>query len=303
MTADLSLGDLNAVATVAATLNFRAAAVELGIPPSSLSHAIASIERRLGVRLFNRTTRSVRLTDAGADFLERIRPALREISEAVEMVNRFRATPAGLLRLNGSEGASQRVLPLVLDFLAAYPDMRVDIASDGRLVDIVATGFDAGLRLAEAVPQDMVAVPVGEDEAFAVVSTPDYFASRPPPVVPADLLRHECIRTRMASGAIHRWEFERQGESVIVDPPGRLTLGSHDLSLKAARDGAGLAYVTERSAREDLRSGRLQRVLGDWTPAFPGLCLYYPRQRLPSAGLAAFIAHARSARERRPEET
>ncbi|SHE74203.1 DNA-binding transcriptional regulator, LysR family [Kaistia soli DSM 19436] len=298
MTADLSLGDLNAVATVAATRNFRAAAVELGIPPSSLSHAIASIERRLGVRLFNRTTRSVALTEAGSDFLERVRPALHDISAAVEMVNRFRATPAGLLRLNGSEGSVERVLPLVLDFLDAYPDMRVDIASDGRLVDIVATGFDAGLRLAEAVPQDMVAVPVGNDEAFSVVGTPGYFASRPPLAVPGDLFAHACIRTRMASGAIHRWEFEHQGETVVIDPPGRLTLGSHDLSLRAARDGAGLAYVTERAAREDLASGRLLRALASWTPAFPGLCLYYPRQRLPSAGLAAFIAHVRAARAR-----
>lgn len=298
MIADLSLGDLNAVATVAATRNFRAAAVELGIPPSSLSHAIASIERRLGVRLFNRTTRSVALTEAGSDFLERVRPALRDISAAVEMVNRFRATPAGLLRLNGSEGAAERVLPLVLDFLGAYPDMRVDMVSDGRLVDIVAAGFDAGLRLAEAVPQDMIAVPVSEEEAFAVVGTPGYFANRPPLAVPGDLHAHDCIRTRMQSGTIHRWEFERQGEAVIVDPPGRLTLGSHDLSLRAARDGAGLAYVTERAAREDLASGRLLRALADWTPAFPGLCLYYPRQRLPSAGLAAFIAHVRAARAR-----
>jgi len=295
---DLSLGDLRAVATIAATRSFRAAAAELGLPPSSLSHAVASIERRLGVRLFNRTTRSVSLTEAGETFLARVRPALQDISDAVEMVNRFRDTPAGLLRLNGSDGAAERVLPLVTSFLDAHPDMQIDLVSEGRLVDIVAAGFDAGLRLAEAVPQDMVAIPVGRDEAFAVVAAPSYWAGRPPLAAPADLFAHDCIRTRMPSGAIHRWEFTHQGETVTLDPPGRLTLGSHDLSREAARDGAGIAYVTEHSVREDLASGRLVRALAEWTPPFPGLCLYYPRQRLPSAGLRAFIAHAQAARRR-----
>ncbi|MBP2297000.1 LysR family transcriptional regulator [Azospirillum rugosum] len=288
---DLSLGDLKALSAVAAHRSFRAAAAELGMSPSALSHAVAGLERRLGVRLFNRTTRSVSLTEAGENFLARVRPAMREIADAVETVNRFRDTPAGLLRLNTSEGGAERVLPIVLDFMATYPDMRVDLVSEGRMVDIVEAGFDAGLRLAEAVPQDMVAVPLNMPEAFAVVAAPECFATRPPPRVPADLFAHDCIRTRMPSGAIHRWEFERQGEEIRIDPPGRLTLGSHELSLRAALAGAGLAYVTERAARADLAAGRLVRVLADWTPPFPGLCLYYPRQRLPSAGLRAFIAH------------
>ena len=152
----LALHELNALAAVANHRGFRAAAAELNVSPSALSHAVASLERRLGVRIFNRTTRSVALTEAGADFLARVQPALREIAEAVETVNRFRDTPAGLLRLNGSEGAAERVLPIVLDFMARYPDMRVDLVSEGRMVDIVAAGFDAGLRLAESVPQEMV---------------------------------------------------------------------------------------------------------------------------------------------------
>lgn len=293
---DLGLNDLKALAAVAAHRSFRAAAAELGVSPSALSHTVAAVERRLGVRLFNRTTRSVSLTQAGDSFLAQVQPAMREIADAVETVNRFRSTPAGLLRLNTSEGGAQRVLPVVLAFLSDYPDMRVDLVCEGRMVDIVAAGFDAGLRLAEAVPLDMVSIPLGPTEEFAVVATPGCLACRPLPAAPADLHGHPCIRTRMPGGAIHRWEFERAGEEIRIDPPGRLTVGSHALALQAARDGAGLAYVTERSARADLESGRLMRVLAAWTPPFPGLCLYYPRQRLPSAGLRAFIAHVQAMR-------
>jgi DNA-binding transcriptional LysR family regulator len=296
--AGLAINELNALAAVAANRSFRAAAAELGVSPSSLSHAVASMERRLGVRMFNRTTRSVSLTEAGEGFLARVQPALREIAEAVEGVNRFRDTPAGLLRLNSSEGGAGRMLRIVLDFLAAYPDMRVDLVSEGRMVDIVAAGFDAGIRLAEAVPQEMISLPLGEEERFAVVGSPGYFASHSPPRAPRDLFGHDCIRARLPSGAILRWEFERQGEEERIDPPGRLVVGSPDLSLQAARAEVGLAYVTERSAAADLASGRLVRVLAEWTPAFAGVCLYYPRQRLPSAGLRAFIDMFQAARRR-----
>ena len=296
--AGLALNELNALAAVAAHNSFRAAAAELGISPSSLSHAVASIERRLGVRLFNRTTRSVSLTEAGEHFLARVRPALRDIAEAVETVNRFRDTPAGLLRLNSSEGGAERILPIVLDFMAAYPDMRVDLVSEGRMVDIVAAGFDAGLRHAEAIPQEMVALPLGLDEAFIVVGSPGYFAGRGVPATPADLLGHECLRARLPSGALIRWEFERQNAELRIDVTGRLILGSPGLSQQAAVAGAGLAYVNLRSAEADLTAGRLVQVLADWTPPYPGLCLYYPRQRLPSAGLRAFIDVFQAARGR-----
>ena len=295
--AGLPLSELNALAAVAGSRSFRAAASELGVAPSSLSQAVLSMERRLGVRLLNRTTRSVSLTEAGEHFLARVQPALREIAEAVETVNRFRDMPAGLLRLNASEGGAERVLPIVLTFLAAYPDMRVDLISEGRMVDIVAAGFDAGVRLAEAVPQEMVALSLEQEEEFAVVAAPDYFKRQGMPHAPGDLFAHECIRARLPSGKILRWTFERLGEEVRVDPPGRLVLGSPELSLHAARAGAGIAYVTRRSAVEDLDSGSLVRVLREWTPAFPGVCLYYPRQRLPSAGLRAFIDHCRAARK------
>jgi DNA-binding transcriptional LysR family regulator len=296
---DLALNELKALQAVATHRGFRAAAAELHVAPSSLSHSVASIERRLGVRLFNRTTRSVSLTEAGQHFLTRVQPALREIADAVETVNRFRDTPTGLLRLNASEGGAERVLPIVLDFMATYPDMRVDLVSEGRMVDIVAGGFDAGLRLAEAVPQDMIALPMGSQEAFAVVAAPDYFAKHGTPRAPADLLTHECIRSRLPSGALFRWEFEHQGESFQIDSPGRLILGSAELAQLAAKAGAGVAFVAEKSAADDIASGRLVRVLAEWTPPFAGICLYYPRQRLPSAGLRAFIDHFQAARKRR----
>jgi DNA-binding transcriptional LysR family regulator len=296
--ARLALNELTALAAVATHRSFRAAAQELSVSPSALSHSVASVERRLGVRLFNRTTRSVSLTEAGEHFLARIHPALREIAGAVETVNQFRDTPAGQLRLNASEGGAERILPIVLSFMAAYPDMRVDLASDGRMVDIVAEGFDAGVRGADAVPRDMVALPLNLTEAYAVCASPAYFAARGTPQVPADLLAHDCIRVRMPSGTLLRWEFERRGEAIHIDPPSRLILGSLNLSVQAAVGGAGVIYVIERAVTDELADGRLVRALGDWTLPFPSVSLYYPRQRLPSAGLTAFIEHFKRATRR-----
>jgi DNA-binding transcriptional LysR family regulator len=292
----LSLHELNSLTTLAGRRSFRAAAAELGVSPSSLSHAVASVERRLGVRLFNRTTRSVSLTEAGEHFLARINPALREIADAVETVGRFRDTPAGVLRLNASEGGAERILPVLLSFMAAYPDMRVDMAVDGRMIDIVAEGFDAGIRGAEAVPQDMIALSLGRQEAFVVAASPGYFERRGSPHTPADLLKHECIRVRMPSGVLRPWAFERRGEEVRIDPKARLIVGSLSVSVEAAKAGAGVVYVIERAVTEDLAAGRLVQVLADWTQPFPGVSLYYPRQRLHSAGLAAFLDHFKTAR-------
>ena len=294
--AGLTLQDLAMLSAVAERRSFRAAAAELGVSPSSLSHAVAGVERRLGVRLFNRTTRSVALTEAGEQFLARVRPALRDIEGAVETVNRFRDTPSGLLRINASEGGAERILPAVLSFLADYPDMRVDLVSDGRLIDIVAEGFDAGVRGAGQVPQDMVAIPLGQEERFLLVASPAYLARRGEPAAPGDLLAHDCLRVRMPSGVLLPWEFERRGEVVRLEPPSRLILGSPNLAVQAAVAGAGVAYVIERAIADELSSGRLVSMLPDWTPAFAGVSLYYPRQRLNSAGLAAFIAHFRAQR-------
>ncbi|MCA1453071.1 LysR family transcriptional regulator [Bradyrhizobium sp. BRP22] len=287
---DTGLFELNAIAAIAAHRSFRAAATQLGISPSALSHAVAVLEKRLGVRLINRTTRSVSLSAAGERFLSRVNPALREIAGAMEDVNVFRDTPAGTLRISLKERAGHQILrPVVAEFLRRYPDMQVELTMEGRHIDIVAEGFDAGIRLAEAVPQDMVAVPCGPDSRFLVVGAPSYFERMSIPRSPSDLLAHECVRRRMPSGKLYRWEFEKRGEEVALDVPGRLTLDSDALMIEAALDGFGLVFVSDWWVADHLADGRLRAVLEDWTPPFPGLRLYYPRHRHMTAGLRAFV--------------
>ena len=282
--------ELEAVVAVARRRSFRAAAAEVGLSTTALSQLIAGLEARLGVRLFNRTTRSVAPTEAGEAFVARITPALVSIDEAVEAVNSHRATPAGTLRLNTSAGAARQILtPVILQYLRRYPQMSVDIVTEGKLVDIVTDGFDAGFRIAEAVPADMISVPLGPDQRMVVVGSPGYLAARDPPRAPQDLKAHECVRARMASGNVYRWEFEREGESVAVEVFGRLTLDEMSLIREAALAGVGLAYLSQWSVAEDLTAGRLVQLLDDWTPAFPGLCLYYPGRRHVPAGLRALI--------------
>ena len=288
------LADLHAVVAVATQRSFRAAAIELGMSPSALSHAISALEKRMGVRLFNRTTRSVSLTAAGERFLSRVQPALRDIAEAMDVVNEFRDKPTGTLRLNTSSVAAQMILtPIVLRFLERYPDMQVDLVTEGRMVDIVAEGFDAGLRLAESVPQDMISVPCGPPLRHVVVASPAYLRDHGVPRVPTDLARHRCIRFRLPSGTLYRWEFEKHGQQILQEVDGRLTLDHTDLMIEAALKGVGLTYVTEWMAADHIASGQLAIVLEDWTPPFPGLCLYYPGHRHVPAGLRAFIDMAR----------
>jgi DNA-binding transcriptional LysR family regulator len=284
------LNELDAVIAVARLGSFRAAATELGMSSSALSHAVAALEARLGVRLFNRTTRSVAATDAGEQFIARVAPALAEIGGAIEDINSHRDTPAGTLRINTSAGAARMILtPIILNYMQRFPDMNVVLVTEGRLVDIVGQGFDAGIRLAEAVPQDMIAVPIGGDIRMVVVGSPDYFETRDKPAVPADLLRHRCIRARMATGAVWSWEFERRGEAVEVDVPGALMLDEMTLMLEATLAGAGLAYLNEWAVRDHIAEGRLVPVLEEWSPPYPGLCLYYPGRRHVPAGLRALI--------------
>jgi DNA-binding transcriptional LysR family regulator len=304
------LAELEAVLAVARLLSFRAAANDLEISTSALSHAVASLEARIGVRLFNRTTRSVALTEAGTQFVNTVSPALASIHAALDDACNFRDTPSGMLRINASTGAAAQVMPVFIAFLERYPEMKLDIVTEGRLIDIVAKGFDAGIRLIETVPQDMIAVPFGEKQRFSVVGSPLYFSKHRKPHTPADLYSHRCIRTRMPSGAIFQWEFERRGETVRIDSAGALTLDNPALMLAAARAGLGLTYLTEWNISADLEAGTLVRVLEDWTPPPDGLALYYPGHRHVSAGLRALIgmihdyadAHRRSAvrKPRRP---
>lgn len=289
------LTDLEAVAAVARQGSFRAAARELGLSTTALSNAVASLEQRLGIRLFNRTTRSVSLTEAGEQFVAGITPALADIQRAIEGVGSHRDTPRGTLRINASAHAALFVLkPLFEEFLHRYPEMSLEIATDNRFVDIVADGFDGGLRLEEDVPRDMIAVPIGPVLRFALVGSPGYFANRELPQTPDDLRVHQAIRSRMSNGALYRWEFHRRGGEIqAVDVPGRLVLTELDMMLEAARDGIGLAYLPDWSIQRDVAAGRLVPVLEEWWLTMSRLCFYYPSRRHAPAGLRAFVALAR----------
>ena len=284
------LVELEAVLAVARHHGFRPAAVELGMSTSGLSNAVAGLEQRLGVRLFHRTTRSVSLTEAGEQFTARVLPAMSEIRGAMEAATSQRLKPGGTLRINAAVSAARMVFaPLIPEFLSRYPDMTLDIVTEGRLIDIVAEGFDAGLRPSELVPRDMVRVVIGGDMRMAVVGSPEYFAQHPKPKSPADLASHQCIRARLPNGAPYRWEFAKRGETLNMDVPGRLVVDAPALMLDAVRLGLGLAHVADWHVAEDLAAGRLVRVLQDWTPAYPGLALYYPAGRHVPAGLRALI--------------
>ncbi|MDH7785466.1 DNA-binding transcriptional LysR family regulator [Ochrobactrum sp. 19YEA23] len=285
-----SLVELEAVATVARVGGFRAAARELGMSSSALSHAIAALEERLGTRLFNRTTRSVSLSLEGEQFVAEIGPALAAIDLAIEHAAEHSGEPTGTLRINMALGAAQMFLtPIFLEYACRYPRVELEIATEGALVDVTGQGFDAGIRLSEAVPPDMIAVPILPEIRSLVVGAPAYFETWGVPKVPTDLNRHRCIRARMASGKLYRWEFERRGEVILVDAPGALTLDEGNLMVEAALAGAGLTYLAEPLVARHIAAGRLVAVLEDWTPAYPGPCLYFAGRRHVPARLRALI--------------
>jgi len=287
---DGDLFALNVFLAIANHRSFRAAALELGVTPSAISHSVKSFEHRLGVRLFNRTTRSVSLTEAGERLAAKLRPAMSSITEALRETNDLRSVPTGTVRINASDVAIRMLLlPILARFRRNYPQVHLDIVTDGRLGDIVAEGFDAGIRLAEAVPQDMIAVRLTETTRFAAVASPAYLATRDRPAVPQDLYQHDCIRFRFESGAIYRWEFERNGVAEIINVNGPLTLTDQTLMVEAAIAGLGIAFVPDFLVIDAIRMGRLERLLDSWCPPFPGVCLYYPGRRHVSSGLRALI--------------
>lgn len=285
-----NLTHLAAFAAVARHRSFRRAGAELGLSTSAVSYAIRALEERLGVGLFHRTTRSVALTEAGQRLLLRLQPALGQVHDALEEMNQFRATPAGLLRINAARSAVPTQLgPRLAAFLRAHPDVRIELAENDGLVDIVAEGFDAGVRLHEFVPEDMVAVPLGPPLRGLIVASPDYLARHAAPQHPHDLLQHECIRFRFASGHLYKWQFDRDGTSLELDVRGRLTLSDQGTIIRAVLDGFGLAYVLEDAARPHLQAGSMVAVLQEWSEPFPGFVLYYPRQRQMASALRAFV--------------
>jgi len=285
-----SLQDLQAFSAISEHRSFSRAADALGVSRSSLSHTLRSLERDLAVRLLNRTTRSVAPTDAGERLLQRLTPLLRDLDQALDAVADYGGQPAGTIRINASEPAVRLLLQAAVPrFLALYPNVALDLVSDGRLIDVVQRGFDAGVRLAEAVPQDMISVRISEDVRFLAVVAPSYLVGRIAPATPDDLRDHLCIRQRLPSGKLYRWEFEKYGQEVVIDVPGALTLDHGGLMVEAAASGLGIAYVPDHTARDWLDDGRVVAVLEDWCPSIPGLSLYYPGSRHVPAGLRAFI--------------
>ncbi|WP_284759659.1 LysR family transcriptional regulator [Agrobacterium sp. fls2-241-TYG-188a] len=288
------LTELNAVIAIARRGTFRAAAIDLDMSTTALSLAINKLEANLGVRLFNRTTRSLSLTGAGRLFVEQVGPALQDIHGALEAVRSERDTPSGTIRINAAPFAAREIIsPLVLEYLRRYPDMVVDIVTEGKLVDIVADGFDIGVRVAGLVPTDMITVALGRPQRYAVVASPKYLEKHGTPLVPPDLLSHQCIRVRLPDGAIFRWRFEKDGETAQIDVRGQIILDEASLARVAVLEDTGIGFFMEQSVLADIEEGRLIRILNDWTPPFPGLCLYYPGRRNLSAGVKAFLALAR----------
>lgn len=290
----VGLFPLQAVLAIARRGSFRAAALELDASTTALSNAVGKLERELGVRLFNRTTRSVSLTDAGRSFVEQVGPAIDDIGDAMNIARSHQEVPTGTLRINSfATAAREAVLPLALQYLARYPQVHIDIVTEGRLVDIVGEGFDLGVRGADLVPHDMIAVPLGKGRRHVVVGTPTYLREAGVPEAPSGLLQHRCIGIRLPNGAPYPWHFEKNGKTVKINASGPITLDESSLARIAVLSSVGLGYFMEADVREDIEQGRLTPVLEDWALHVPPLCIYYPNRRNRSAAFRAFVDLAR----------
>jgi len=295
----IDLGDLSAFVAVARAGGFRDAARATNTSASGLSDAVRRLEGKLGVRLLNRTTRSVVPTDAGKSLLARLDPVLSEVESALDVVNGFRDTPSGTLRLNVPVSAARLVLPAIVPrFLAAYPEIRLEVTADESFVDVLAAGCDAGIRYEERLELDMVAVPIGPRvQRMAAAASPDYLDRRGRPQHPRELLLHACMRGRFASGAMIEWQFEHAGETLTIDPPGPLLVqvgGATDLAVESAAAGLGIVYLFEDWLRPWIERGLLEPVLEPWWPRFSGPYLYYSGRRLVPAPLRAFVDFLRN---------
>ncbi|MDQ0322622.1 DNA-binding transcriptional LysR family regulator [Pararhizobium capsulatum DSM 1112] len=285
------LVDLNAFLAVAEEKSFTRAASKLGTSQSALSHTIRRLEARVGVRLLTRTTRNVAPTEAGERLLTTLRPALESISTELTSLGELRAKPAGTIRLTTAEHAATTVLwPALEKLLPDYPDIKVELSIDSGLTDIVVDRFDAGVRLGEALAQDMVAVRIGPDLRMAAVGSPAYFEEHPAPTTPNDLAQHDCINLRlMSAGGFYAWEMEKDGREVRVRVEGALAFNNVNMIVRAAKAGFGIGFVMEDHVVADIADGRLLRVLEDWCPPFSGYHLYYPSRRQPSAAFALLV--------------
>ncbi|CNI67271.1 LysR family transcriptional regulator [Yersinia intermedia] len=292
MTIDIAL--LHAVVAVAKAGGFREAARMIGSNPSYLSDAVRRVEQQLGVRLFHRTTRTVALTEVGRALMERLMPAMSEVDAALDIVNRFRDTPSGTLRLNVPVSAARLVLPTIVPaFLKRYPDIQLDVVAESNVQDVFRDGCDAGIRYDECLEQDVIALPIGKrQQRFAVAAAPEYLDLHGRPEHPSELLQHRCIRGRYASGIVPEWEFERDGEVVRVKPNGPLMVSigaAVDLAVATAIAGGGIIYLFEEWLRPAIERGELEAILTPWWQQFSGPYLYYPDRRLIPSPLKAFI--------------
>lgn len=292
--ASYSLTEFDAVIAISRRGSFRAAALDLGMSTTALSNAVAKLEGQLGVRLFNRTTRSVSLTEAGRRFVDQVTPALKEIYTALDAVRSEQETPTGTLRINAFATAAREIIePLIIEFVKRYPEVHVDLVTEGNLVDIVAEGFDFGVRSENRVPTDMIAIPLGPSRRYAVVASPEYLAARGHPSVPTDLLLHNCVCTRLPNGAIFRWQFKDEDQLLQLDVRGPITLDEATLARKAVLSSIGVGFFMESDVLEDIEQGKLVRLLEKWTPKIAPLCLYYPSRRNPPAAFQVFVDLAR----------
>ncbi|HWH42728.1 MAG TPA: LysR family transcriptional regulator [Usitatibacter sp.] len=286
-----NLGTLSAFAVVAQERSFTRAAARLGVSPSALSHAIRRLEEKLGTQLLARSTRSVSMTQAGERLLARVGPAMEELSSAVQELGAQAGRPAGHVRISApAEAAHRIILPMLPRFVEAYPDIVVEVLVEAAFTDIVARRLDAGVRLGESLAKDVVAVPISGPQRLVVIASPAYVKAHGTPKSPRELRDHRCINQRLlAAGSLYKWEFARGREKMEVAVEGPLVFDDGGMVLEAVLAGIGLGYVMEERALPYLQSGRLVRVLDDWTPPFPGFYLYYPGRKQASAALAAFI--------------
>jgi DNA-binding transcriptional LysR family regulator len=292
--------ELRAFAVIAEHRSFRRASAHLGMSPSALSQTLGRLEARLGVTLLNRTTRSVSLSEAGEGLLSRLRPALADLDAAVMHVATARGVIAGTLRINTTRIAAQHHLaPLVTPLLLAHPELVLEVTVEEGLVDIVAGGFDAGIRLGERLHADMVAVAISGEQRMMCVASPAYLARAGTPLTPGDLRGHSCLNYRWPTDqSLYRWEFERDGQEIEIGVEGQIVVNDTDMLVRAAIDGLGIAYLLEDQVSEAVASGRLLSLLADWTPRFPGFYLYYPSRRQASPALRALIAIVQRAASR-----
>jgi len=294
-----SLNDLSAFVAVATHRSFRRAADELGAAPSTLSHAIRALEDRIGVRLLNRTTRSVSPTQAGLQLLDRLGPVLGLLDEALVGVAAFRGRVAGSVRINAPRLAAGIIVRDVLPLMSErFPEVTVDIVVEGELIDIVSAGFDAGVRLAGSIPRDMIAVELSGALRFLCVASPAYLERAGVPEAPDDLKLHRCIGHRLPSGKLYRWEFERAGQAMTVEVAGPIVLDDEDLMVDAAVKGLGVAYVAGPAASAALAAGQVHEVLTAWMQAAEDLAVYYPGHRAVPPPLRAFLDVVRETRTR-----